>query len=102
MRRGIILLALLVAGCGGTGSWIKPGADAALADSDYRECRAVADSAIKTDANIDQDIAATRQFDWQRAQLGRIAGETMREQTRERGAAIVDSCMRAKGFAPAR
>lgn len=99
MRRSWIAVALLLAGCA---AWSKPGGDAAASDAAYRECRAVADGAVKTDTDIDQDISATRHADWQRDQLGRIAGEAMREPTRERAGRIVDSCMRAKGFMHAR
>ena len=100
----LTLSAILLAGCATGGGWVKPGAgaDAATAAGEVRECRTLAESAVKTDIDIDQDIAATRQSDWQRAQLGRIAAENMREPTRERAAAITANCMRAKGFAPAR
>jgi hypothetical protein len=95
-------LALLLAGCGGAGSWTKSGADAAATASEYQDCRAIAASAIKTDADIDQDILATRQEDWQRSGTGRVATQTTQDHTRDREAAVVSACMRAKGFAEAR
>jgi hypothetical protein len=102
MRPGRLALLLLLAGCAGTGSWTKPGADAAVATREYQDCRAMAASAVKTDADIDQDILATRQDDRQRAKVFRLQTETNREHTRDRAAAIVDACMRMKGFAPPR
>jgi len=102
LRSLIFASALLLAGCGAAGGWTRPGADAAAVDADYRDCRGLAEEATRTDRDIDQDIMATRQNDWQRAQLGRVASETMREQTRDRAAAIIGSCMRSKGFAPPR
>ena len=102
MRRGWLALALILAGCGGTGSWTKPDADTASGVREYQDCRAMAASAVKTDADIDQDILATRQDDRQRAKVFRLQTETNREHTRDRAASIVDACMRAKGFAPPR
>jgi hypothetical protein len=88
----------VVAGCGGRGDWARTGADEATVAGEYQDCLAMAGTAIKTDADIDQDILATRGDDWRRAGLGRLQVRTMREHTRDRGGAIVDSCMRAKGF----
>ncbi len=76
--------------------------DQAAAGREYQDCRELADTAVKTDADIDQDILATRQSDWQRAGVVRTQTRVMHEQTRDRGAAIVDSCMKAKGYSPAR
>jgi len=89
---------LLLAGCATAGNWTRPGADEAATARDYRDCRDMAATAVKTDADIDQDILATRGNDWQRASITRVAPRTMREHTRDRAAAIVDACMRAKGF----
>jgi len=93
---------LLLAGCAAAGSWTKAGTDAAAAAREYRDCRALAATAVKTDADIDQDILATRRNDWQRASRFRLQTETMREHTSDRAAAIVAACMRAKGFAEPR
>jgi len=95
-------LVLLLAGCAAAGNWTKPGADAAATARDYEDCRDLAATAVKTDADIDQDISATRGSDWQRAGVGRAETRTMQDHTRDRAAAIIDSCMRAKGFAKPR
>jgi hypothetical protein len=102
VRRGWLGPALLLAGCAGAGSWVKPGADDAFTVREYQDCRAMAATAVKTDADIDQDILATRQDDRQRAQVFRLQTEVNREHTKDRAASIVDTCMRAKGFAPPR
>jgi len=104
MRPGWLALALLLAGCAGMGGWTKPnwtkaGADAASAAREYQECRAMAATAVKTDADIDQDIAAARQNDRQRATVFRLQTEASSEHTSDRAASIVNACMRAKGFA---
>jgi hypothetical protein len=104
-RRLVLACAVLgmVSGCGGgPGDWGRAGADGATVASEYQECRAVADTAVKTEANIDQDIIATRGDDWRRAGVGRLQVRTMRDHNRDRGAAIIDACMRAKGFARGR
>ena len=98
MRGSLIALALLLAGCAAAGDWTRPGADQAAIARAYQECRDLAGTAVRTEADIDQDILATRQSDWQRAGLGRVQSQTMREQTRDRAGAIVDACMQAKGF----
>jgi hypothetical protein len=95
------LAVLLLAGCG-AGGWTKSGADAAATLHDIEECRAVATTAVKTDADIDHDISATRQDDRQRSSVFRLQTEAMREHTVDRAATIVDACMRAKGFAKPR
>ena len=93
---------LLLAGCSGAGDWTKAGGDEAAAARDYQDCRALAEGAVRTDADIDQDISATRQNDWQRAGVVRLQTRVMHEQTRDRAASIIDSCMKAKGFSQKR
>jgi hypothetical protein len=92
------VLAVLI-GCGGRGDWARAWTDEATVAGEYQDCRAMAGTAVKTDADIDQDILATRGDDWRRAGVGRLQVRTMREHTHDRGAAIVDACMRGKGFA---
>ena len=95
-------LALLLAGCAAAGGWGKTGADAAAAVREYQECRATADTAVKTDADIDQDIRATRRSDLQRSAGVRAETQVMQEHTRDRSTAIIARCMQAKGFAEPR
>ena len=103
MRRGLPVVLLLLAGCAATtGGWTRPGADAAAVSSDLEECRAAAGAAVRPSADIDQDIRATRQSDAQRSGVVRRETEVMREQTKDRAAALVAACMRAKGYAAPR
>lgn len=100
-RTGPMLV--LLAGCaGGGGNWAKSGADDAAASAAYQDCRGLADTAVEKDRAIDQDILASRQDDWQRASVVRAQTRVMHEQTRDRAAAIIDSCMKGKGFSPKR
>lgn len=102
-RAGWAVAAALLTGCaGGGGDWARPGIDEAEVAREYESCRAVAATAVGTEADIDQDILATRQRDWQRGGIGRVQGRTMQESTRDRAARIVASCMQAKGFTRAR
>jgi hypothetical protein len=101
-RLGAALILSLLAGCGGAGDWAKAGGDEAAASREYEDCRALAGGAVQTDADIDQDILATRQSDWQRAGVVRQQTRVMHEQTRDRAAAIIESCMKAKGYSQKR
>ena len=89
---------LLLAGCGARANWTKAGADEAAVAHEYADCRDLAAAAVKPQADIDQDIAATRSDDRQRAGIVRAQTQTSHEQTRDRAAAIVAKCMSAKGF----
>ena len=102
MRGWWVALALVLGGCAGAGGWTRVGADDAATLRDYQDCRSMAAAAVKTDADIDQDILATRHDDRQRASVFRLQGEAMRQHTTDRAAAIVDTCMKAKGFAKPR
>jgi hypothetical protein len=99
MRVVVLCATAALIGCGSRADWARAGADEATVAGEYQDCRAMADNAVRTEANIDQDIIATRNEDWRRAGVGRLQVRTMREQTRDRGAAIIDACMRSKGFA---
>jgi len=99
---GLALVLSLLAGCGGAGDWAKAGGDEAAASREYEDCRVLAGGAVQTDADIDQDILATRQTDWQRAGVVRQQTRIMHEQTRDRAEAIIESCMKAKGYSQKR
>jgi hypothetical protein len=65
-----------------------------------QECQAVTATATKTDADIDQDIGASRGADYQRSDFVRTQSQQARDTTRDRAAAILAACMQAKGFKP--
>jgi hypothetical protein len=95
---GAAAAGMLLAGCAGGADWGKPGTDEAQAAQEYQDCRATAATAVRTDADIDQDILATRGGDWQRGGIAGLGARNMQEGTRDRARAITASCMRAKGF----
>ena len=94
----LVVLLLSLAACAGGGDWKKPGVDAATEAADYRECRGASLDSVKTEADIDQDIAAARQTDLQRAGAVRQQSEMMQGKTSDRADAIVTACMRAMGY----
>jgi hypothetical protein len=100
MLRGLALpAALLLAACSAAGGgWTKPGADEAETAHAYQECAALTETATRTDANIDQDIAASRASDLQHSSILREQAQSTSEDNRTRADAILASCMQAKGF----
>jgi hypothetical protein len=100
MVRAVWLLALLLlAGCtGAAAGWTKPGADSAQVARDVEECRALTDTVVHTDADIDQDIGATRGSDLQRSNLLRMRTQQTQDNNRDRAATILAACMHQKGY----
>jgi hypothetical protein len=82
----------------GQGDWIKPGAEPGEAASAYGDCRSIARQATQKDADIDQDIAATRGADLQHSQIVQMRASQQRGATTRDAASIIASCMRQKGF----
>lgn len=106
---GIAFAALLfLAGCdylhlGGNegttaNSWIKVNAQPGETASAYRDCQETASLATRKDADIDQDIAATRGADLQRSMVVQARTAQMADKTRRSSDSIIASCMRQKGF----
>jgi hypothetical protein len=115
MKVGIVGAALafvlLLAGCddfdigfgGGAahsaaGDWIKPGAQPGETASAYSDCRAIAQQATQKDADIDQDIAASRGADLQHSQIVQMRASQERGTTTRSADSIIASCMEQKGF----
>jgi hypothetical protein len=100
MKGWSVGLALLLGACHAAGNWSKPGVETAATAREYEDCRTIAQTAVEPETGIDQDIIATRQADIGRSSIARIGARDVREETRDRAAAIVASCMKQKGFAP--
>ena len=82
--------------------WIKPGAEPGETTNAYRDCLDLAQQATRKDADIDQDIAATRGADLQHSQIVQTRSAQMSGTTRQSADSIVGSCMQQKGFAQRR
>lgn len=112
MTRYALFCLLLFAGCdslhfGGderttAASWVKINAQPGETAQAYRDCTDIAAAATRKDADIDQDIAATRGADMQRSMVVQARTSQMADKTRRSSDAIVASCMRQKGFAERR
>ena len=89
-------------GAASAGAWTRPGADAATVASAYDECLSAADSASRTDFDIDQDISASRGSDLQHSDFAGAQLRGAQQTDRDRSQTILASCMERKGFSPAR
>jgi hypothetical protein len=78
--------------------WVKPGAEPGETSSAYRDCAAIAQQATQKDADIDQDIAATRDSDLQHSQIVQMRASQEQDVTAGDSDSILASCMRQKGF----
>ena len=98
---GLALLPVLVLGaCHAAGDWSKPSTEASATAREYEDCRGIAETAVKPETGIDQDILATRQAEIGRTSIARVGAKNLRDETRDREDAIIASCMKSKGFAP--
>ena|SRR5579872_3527045 len=82
------------------GAWTRPGADAATVSGAYDECLSAANTATRTDNDIDQDISASRGSDLQRSEFAGTQLRDAQETSRDRAQTILSSCMERKGFTP--
>ena len=83
-------------------AWAKPGLDSAGVENAYRACLEIANTVTDKDFNIDQDIAASRSSDLQRSSFAGAPLRDTQQNNRDRAQTILSSCMRGKGFTPAR
>jgi hypothetical protein len=114
---GAGLLCLILTGCGSNGldgldigfggsgrntganDWIKPGAEPGETASAYSDCASVAQQATQKDADIDQDIAASRGADLQHSEIVQMRASQQHGVTTGDADSILASCMQQKGFA---
>lgn len=84
------------------GAWTRPGADAASVAGAYDECLDAANTATRSDYDIDQDIAAGRGSDLQHSDFAGAQLRGAQQTSRDRNQAVLTSCMERKGFTPAK
>jgi hypothetical protein len=91
-------LALLAAGCSGSGNWTKPDTTKEAAAADFDACRTLAREATRRDDAINADIMASRGADWQRAGMLDAQRDSMATEKRKHGDRVIADCMTAKGY----
>jgi len=95
-------LLLVLAACGGAGSWSKTGVTPEKAAQDYSECRYSAELAQRRDSNIDTDILATRGQDWERIGVLQTKRNDYADANSARSGDMVARCMIGKGYTTGR
>ncbi|HXP12441.1 MAG TPA: hypothetical protein VN795_02190 [Stellaceae bacterium] len=96
----LLLAPLLIVACNGPGRWSKEGVTPAMAAADLADCNSFAQSASRTDANINQDILAARGKDWQDTGALATMHDTYQARSQDKSDTIVFRCMVGKGYAP--
>jgi hypothetical protein len=95
-----LALTVLLTACAGEGRWTKDGTAPEQVSADYAQCRAQAQHDIARDVNIDTDIEAGRDRDWQHNQ----SAETHRAGDASSDAKLSDNilkdCMEGRGYVP--
>jgi hypothetical protein len=79
--------------------WVKTGADDRTIARELQDCNAQADAALASERGINQDINATLGGNWQFSGTAGIQNQAMRQQAAGFADRVLNSCMRAKGFA---
>lgn len=87
----VLLPILVLAACGGAGSWHKPGSDADTLKQDLGDCRALAQDTVSRTSPPAPPVALHRGF-------GDLEGPTRTTENRIREQQLVDGCMREKGY----
>ncbi|HEY5208704.1 MAG TPA: hypothetical protein VIJ42_04575 [Stellaceae bacterium] len=96
----LTLSSLLLVGCAGGGRWSKEGAPPEQISADYAQCRAQAQHDIARDVNIDTDIAAGRDQDWQHNQSSETHLASDASSDARLSDNILNGCMEGKGYTP--
>ena len=100
MRWIVLVLALGLGGCAGAAEWSKDGASPSVAAQDLADCHSDAQAANMKDTNIQTDIMATRQRDWQNTGALGTKQATFAAENQNQTHDYVWRCMIAKGYAP--
>ena len=103
MKRTLIFAAFaLLAGCSGSPNWVKDGASPPQTAQAISDCESQGREATRRDTNIMNDIMATRGGDWQRSGVKETQVQMFTASNEPRFEDVVNRCMAAKGYIPAR
>jgi hypothetical protein len=98
----LVALGLALAGCTAVAAlsehWSKRGATQEAADKNLRECAEQADLAVRTQVNIDTDIAASREIDWRADGTYDVNVQIQRDQTNALRDRLIGRCMIMRGY----
>jgi hypothetical protein len=81
--------------------WVKAGVDDQTISRELRDCNEQANAALASEQGINADINATLGRNWQLSGTQGLATQSMRRQAGSYADQVLNSCMRAKGFARA-
>jgi hypothetical protein len=95
-----LALSATLSACSGRANWTKEGVSQEVTAADYAECRHAAQHDIQRDVNIDTDIVASRQDDWDKSQSTKTFLADDASNNRKLSGDIVKGCMESKGYAP--
>jgi hypothetical protein len=97
---GLAVAAIGLGACASEPQWSRSGVSPQTAASDLAECRSMAQTDFRRDANIDADILASRGHDWQQTNTLRTRQAVMSTENAPQSADIIKACMISKGYAP--
>jgi hypothetical protein len=95
-----LALSASLSACSGPANWTKEGVSQEATAADYAECRRAAQHDIQRDVNIDTDIAAAREHDWDHSQSGQTYLADDAASNRKLSGDMVKDCMESKGYVP--
>lgn len=95
-----VALSASLSACSGPPKWTKEGVSQEATAADYAECRHEAQRDIQRDVNIDTDIVASRQDDWDKSQSTPTFLADDASHNRQLSGDIVKGCMESKGYVP--
>jgi hypothetical protein len=99
MRRTLLILLLLIAGCSqfktNAGEWTRPNATDAQTSADLDACRRAANASVGQDAKIQQDMSGGLPGLMSESSL---QSDMNHSELRKRYRKLVDDCMEAQGY----
>jgi len=95
-----IAVALALVACAAEPRWSRGGVSAAVAESDYADCRGMAQEATERDNGINADILASRGHDWQQTGTLDLHQSAFVAQSQLQAGDILKACMLSKGYVP--
>jgi len=91
---------LVLTGCAsGASNWTKPSLDADQRAADFSDCQGDTRQATQKDYAIDQDISASRGYDWHNQGVYNQQTTNLTSGAAQKSDSILAACMMSKGYA---